>query len=180
MEVKTIEMKKDGPFDTEHSERSLNPQDESSNEEIKNLVTNSNEVRLETMVLKQIDWLDSIEDIQDRIKMMAQEESGKALDGSLVLSAKNSVIIDNYIKHQADTLQIRQSNFQVPVTASSPNRWKSEFIIKLTLTDKMRLITKNKAFMYLLCAAFFRFAGGYSLGYWAKSYFSNVYPDYLN
>ena len=28
-----------------------------------------------------------------------------------------------------------------------------------------------------MCASFFRFAGGYSLGYWAKSYFSGVYPD---
>jgi hypothetical protein len=32
--------------------------------------------------------------------------------------------------------------------------------------------------VYLLCAAFFRFAGGYSLGYFAKSYFQGVYPDY--
>ena len=34
--------------------------------------------------------------------------------------------------------------------------------------------------MYLLAAAFFRFMGGYSLGYWAKAFFSGVYPDYDN
>jgi sugar phosphate permease len=37
---------------------------------------------------------------------------------------------------------------------------------------------QNKAFVYLLIAAFFRFAGGYCLGYWSKSYFSGVYPEY--
>lgn len=35
----------------------------------------------------------------------------------------------------------------------------------------------NKAYVYLLVAAFFRFAGGYSLGYWSKDYFSNAYPE---
>ena len=35
----------------------------------------------------------------------------------------------------------------------------------------------NKAYVYLLAAAFFRFAGGYSLGYWSKEYFSKKYPD---
>jgi len=35
----------------------------------------------------------------------------------------------------------------------------------------------NKAYVFLLLAAFFRFAGGYSLGFFAKSYFSGVYPD---
>ena len=38
----------------------------------------------------------------------------------------------------------------------------------------------NKAYVYLLLAAFFRFAGGYSLGFWAKQYFSGVYPEYDN
>jgi len=32
--------------------------------------------------------------------------------------------------------------------------------------------------MLLLAAAVFRFAGGYSLGFWAKQYFSGNYPEY--
>lgn len=44
----------------------------------------------------------------------------------------------------------------------------------------MALLFKNKAYVYLLCAAFFRFMGGYSLGYWGKTYFSMVYEDYNN
>ena len=39
---------------------------------------------------------------------------------------------------------------------------------------------KNKAYVYLLFAAFFRFMGGYSLGYWAKRFFSDNYPEYNN
>lgn len=46
--------------------------------------------------------------------------------------------------------------------------------------QKLSLLFKNKAYVYLLMAAFFRFMGGYSLGYWAKSYFSAAYPDYTN
>jgi len=42
------------------------------------------------------------------------------------------------------------------------------------------LLLKNKAYIYLLLAAFFRFMGGYSLGYWAKTFFSGVYPDQGN
>jgi hypothetical protein len=42
---------------------------------------------------------------------------------------------------------------------------------------KFKLLFTNKAFVWLLVAAFFRFAGGYSLGYWAFSYFQGVYPD---
>jgi sugar phosphate permease len=40
------------------------------------------------------------------------------------------------------------------------------------------MLFTNKAYMLLLCAALFRFAGGYSLGFWAKQYFSGVYGDY--
>ena len=42
----------------------------------------------------------------------------------------------------------------------------------------MNILFINKAYFYLLCAAFFRFMGGYSIGYWAKKYFSSNYPDY--
>ena len=59
-------------------------------------------------------------------------------------------------------------------------KWKSQFIIELSFCDKLKIILSNKAFFWLLCASFFRFAGGYSLGFWAKSYFSGVYPDHEN
>ena len=42
------------------------------------------------------------------------------------------------------------------------------------------ILFRNKAFMYLLAAAFFRFMGGYSLGYWGKSYFSAKYPEHAD
>jgi len=29
-------------------------------------------------------------------------------------------------------------------------------------------------------AAFFRFAGGYSLGFWGNAYFNGVYPEYTS
>jgi sugar phosphate permease len=44
--------------------------------------------------------------------------------------------------------------------------------------QKVNMLVTNRAYMLLLCAALFRFAGGYSLGFWAKQYFSGVYPDY--
>lgn len=34
--------------------------------------------------------------------------------------------------------------------------------------------------MLLLAATFFRFAGGYMLGFWARKYFSEMYPDSVN
>jgi len=57
-------------------------------------------------------------------------------------------------------------------------RWKSEFVRELTPAQKFSSLLSNKAFIYLLMAAFFRFAGGYSLGFWAKAYFSGVYPEH--
>jgi len=50
-------------------------------------------------------------------------------------------------------------------------KWKSKFFIKLTPWQKFYILMSNKAYVYLLIAAFFRFAGGYSLGYWSKDYF---------
>ena len=46
------------------------------------------------------------------------------------------------------------------------------------MSQKFKILFSNKAYVYLLCAAFFRFMGGYALGYWGKSYFSMVYPEY--
>ena len=57
-------------------------------------------------------------------------------------------------------------------------KWKSKFFIMLTPKEKLNILMSNKAYVYLLVAAFFRFAGGYSLGYWSKDYFQNVYPEY--
>ena len=40
------------------------------------------------------------------------------------------------------------------------------------------MIFKNKCFVFLLIASSFRFFGGYSLGFWASTYFGGVYPEY--
>lgn len=66
------------------------------------------------------------------------------------------------------------------VEFKSKFKWRSEFHVELGIKEKFWLLVSNKAYMYLLAAAFFRFMGGYSLGYWAKNYFSGVYPDYEN
>jgi sugar phosphate permease len=84
--------------------------------------------------------------------------------------------------------EIRQSNLKVfvehvdesEVEFKTKFKWKSEFLIELGMKEKLLLLLSNKAFMYLLAAAFFRFMGGYSLGYWAKNYFSGVYPENEN
>lgn len=56
-------------------------------------------------------------------------------------------------------------------------KWKSTFKIKMTLCQKITILMENKTYFYLLVASFFRFMGGYSLGFWAKDYFSRTYPD---
>ena len=38
----------------------------------------------------------------------------------------------------------------------------------------------NKTYIFLLLASFFRFMGGYTLGFWAKDYFSKTYPENNN
>jgi len=43
---------------------------------------------------------------------------------------------------------------------------------------KLKFLFTNKCYVYLLCASFFRFWGGYSLGFLGSKYFNNVYPDY--
>lgn len=91
---------------------------------------------------------------------------------------KSSLFIDELLQIKND---IRDTNMKV--YAADPNsnvKWKSNFIIELGFGKKLKMLLTNKAYVYLLCAAFFRFAGGYCLGYWGKSYFSNVYPDRLN
>jgi len=42
----------------------------------------------------------------------------------------------------------------------------------------MKFLFTNKCYVFLLCASFFRFWGGYSLGFLGSKYFNNVYPDY--
>lgn len=45
---------------------------------------------------------------------------------------------------------------------------------------KMKMLFTNKCYVYLLCASFFRFWGGYSLGFLGSKYFEGVYPDNKN
>lgn len=94
-----------------------------------------------------------------------------------MLGAKSSLILAQYL----DPDSSRFSDTKV-LAAAIPgvNNWKSKFNRDLGPIEKLNLLVSNKAYVYLLLAAFFRFAGGYSLGYWAKSYFANVYPEYNN
>lgn len=41
----------------------------------------------------------------------------------------------------------------------------------------LQIIFTNKCFLFILCAAFFRFLGGYSLGFWGANFFTKAYPD---
>ena len=67
----------------------------------------------------------------------------------------------------------------MPITKNQRSgNWKSKYTVELSLPHKLKMVMNNKAYRYLVIAAFFRFSGGYSLGYWAKSYFSGVYPEY--
>lgn len=64
------------------------------------------------------------------------------------------------------------------INAKSTNsQWRKNLTIELKFSEKLKLLFTNKAYVYLLIAAFFRFAGGYSLGYWATSFFQAAYPD---
>lgn len=62
----------------------------------------------------------------------------------------------------------------------SGRRWRKKYKLKLTFKEKMLVLMRNTAFMFLLAATFFRFAGGYMLGFWARKYFSLIYPDSVN
>ena len=48
---------------------------------------------------------------------------------------------------------------------------------KISLWQKCLLLSKNKCFVYLTIASFFRFWGGYSLGFLSATFFIHRYPD---
>uniref|UniRef100_A0A7S3CQ85 Uncharacterized protein n=1 Tax=Strombidium rassoulzadegani TaxID=1082188 RepID=A0A7S3CQ85_9SPIT len=47
----------------------------------------------------------------------------------------------------------------------------------MSVREKFGVLMSNKAFVYMTVAGFFRFMAGYSLGFWNKNYFQNVYPE---
>jgi len=52
--------------------------------------------------------------------------------------------------------------------------------VELTFGDKMKTIFTNKCYLYLLGAAFFRYLGGYSMGFWNATFFEGVYPSHTD
>jgi hypothetical protein len=48
---------------------------------------------------------------------------------------------------------------------------------KISLWQKCLLLAKNKCFVYLTIASFFRFWGGYSLGFLSATFFIHRYPE---
>jgi MFS family permease len=70
---------------------------------------------------------------------------------------------------------------KIAVSPNSANRsssTKSRKNDQMDTKDKLKLLWSNKAYRLLVAAGFFRFMGGYSIGYWNKNYFQNVYPEY--
>lgn len=47
----------------------------------------------------------------------------------------------------------------------------------MPLKKKLVLLFKNKCFVYLIIASFFRFFGGYSLGFLSATFFDHRYPE---
>lgn len=45
---------------------------------------------------------------------------------------------------------------------------------------KIKILFKNRCFFYLTIASFFRFFGGYSLGFLSATFFLHAYPDNKN
>lgn len=43
--------------------------------------------------------------------------------------------------------------------------------------SKIKILLLNKCFVYLCIAGFFRFMGGYALGFFVGSFFDGVFPD---
>lgn len=48
---------------------------------------------------------------------------------------------------------------------------------EIDLWTKLKLLFMNKCFAYLTIASFFRFFGGYSLGFLSATFFLHRYPD---
>ena len=56
----------------------------------------------------------------------------------------------------------------------------SVFEIDTTVTSfwgRIRILCNNSCFMYLVAAGFFRFFGGYSLGFLSGSFYENRWPE---
>lgn len=49
---------------------------------------------------------------------------------------------------------------------------------QVTLGEKFKMLFRNKAYVFLIVAAFFRFSAGYSLGFSGATFFLHRYPDY--
>jgi MFS family permease len=47
----------------------------------------------------------------------------------------------------------------------------------ISFVKKCQLLFSNKCFLYLTIASFFRFFGGYSLGFLSATFFEHEYPD---
>lgn len=48
------------------------------------------------------------------------------------------------------------------------------------LTKKLKILFSNKCYVYLVIASFFRFFGGYALGFLGSTFFDFRYPDNIN
>jgi len=55
--------------------------------------------------------------------------------------------------------------------------WDSDNIKELTLVDKVKFMFRDPCFCWLTAASFFRFFGGYSLGFLSPTFFEKMYPD---
>lgn len=125
--------------------------------------------------------------IQNQNSRDGLDSRGQSLaDEATVLSPQaQRQIIENIIQKDGNEPDInekfpieQEGDLLVTHRTEKSQKWKTNYFVELTPLQKLRLLATNKAYMLLLCAALFRFAGGYSLGFWAKQYFSGVYPDF--
>jgi len=52
-----------------------------------------------------------------------------------------------------------------------------QYDVKISLKRKVIMLFSNKCFVYLTIASFFRFFGGYSLGFLSATFFLHKYPE---
>jgi hypothetical protein len=50
----------------------------------------------------------------------------------------------------------------------------------ITLWEKIKILATNRCYVYLVIASFFRFFGGYALGFLGATFFDHRYPDNKN
>lgn len=55
-----------------------------------------------------------------------------------------------------------------------------QYDVKVSLKQKVVMLFSNKCFVFLTIASFFRFFGGYSLGFLSATFFLHKYPDNEN